>query len=115
MAAALYNQLTNTEDASSAGTDVRLGRPIHEHVLEILKNHEVTAKGLFRKQLTREMFDDADEVYLMTDIAVPAYVQKSSKVITWPIPDPKDRGLDVHEDVFRMIEEKAKPLTATHD
>lgn len=115
MAQALYNQLTDTNDATSAGIEVSVGKPIHEDVLRVLENHDIAAEGLFRKQLTQEMFDGAEQVYLMTDRQPPAFMQGSPKVVRWGVPDPRDKGLEVHEEVFQMIEDKVTPLTEKHD
>jgi protein-tyrosine-phosphatase len=110
MAAALYNQLIRTNDAESAGTEVIVGKPIHEEVLQVLKDHGLVATGLFRKQLTKQMFDNASQVFLMTDKSIPDYMKNNSKVTYWNIPDPRDKGLEVHQEVFRMIEEKVKEV-----
>lgn len=116
MAAALYNKLTGTNDATSAGTEPVIGRPIHETVLQILKDHELASDGLFRKKITEEMFNDATRVYSMTDRSIPSYMNDNSKVVYWDdVPDPKDLGIDVHKDVYRIIEKKVKALVATHD
>jgi protein-tyrosine-phosphatase len=53
MAAALYNKLTGTHNAISAGTEPTIGKPIHETVLEVLKDYSIETQGLFRKDVYR--------------------------------------------------------------
>jgi len=106
MAEIIYNHLSKTKNASSAGTQVKEGDPIHPDVFATFDRHFLKYPDLFAKQLTREMVDKADKIILMTQTSVPAYVKNSPKVTYWDIDNPQDMGLNVYEVVYKKIREK---------
>ena len=110
MAEMLYNHLFHTDSASSAGTDVTVGKPLHPDVIATLERHFLKPEKLFRKELTKEAADTADKIILMTKESVPAYLENNPKVVYWDIDDPRDKGIKVHEEVYNEIKEKVKFL-----
>src|SRR5882672_5024442 len=79
MAAALYNQLTGTHDADSAGTQVekpgetlgerhdRLGGTV---AIEALQREGIDISKNRKTQLTREMLDGYDHIISMADASL---------------------------------------------
>ncbi len=102
----IYNHLSKTKNASSAGTVAKVGEPIHPDVLATFERHFLKHEGLFRKQITKEMVAKADKIILMTQEALPAYLADSPKVSDWDIDDPRGQGLEAHELVYKKLREK---------
>ena len=106
MAEIIYNHLSKTTTASSAGTDVKVGEPIHPDVIATFDRHFLRHANLFRKQVTKESVDKADKIILMTQESLPAYLTNNPKTVYWDIDDPRGLGLDAHEAVYKKIREK---------
>jgi protein-tyrosine-phosphatase len=101
-------------EVSSAGTKLSGPEqpiselPLAENVIDTMKEEGIDISGNYRTQLTEAMFDDADKVVLVMDDddPIPDYVQNSSKVIHWDVPDPKGTDLQRHRDVRDIIKQK---------
>ncbi len=101
MAEAFYNHITGTRDAASAGTEVIVGKPMPPRILSIMNELGISMSGHYRKQITKEMFDEAERVILMTNKSLPDYL-KGDKVAFWDVDDPRQQEMDVF---YRVREE----------
>lgn len=105
MAPAFFNQLSKQHSATGAGTHVweKEGQPLHEYVIETMKDKGHDVSQCTRKQLTPEDAASADKIVVMTEQEnLPPYVDLS-KVIFWNIDDPKDMSLEVHHQIRDQI------------
>lgn len=114
MAEAIYNNLTNSQDAKSSGVAVEKeweGNPISNfknYVVESMKEINLNLSQNRPKQTTKEMFNEADKVIVMekNKDLWPKYFLDSDKVIFWDISDPRGTQIDFHNKVRDEIKEK---------
>lgn len=104
MAAELYNKLTKTSDAASAGTAVgEPGQTLREraamsegaqNVLTVLDEESIDIRDNIRTQLTEDMLNSYDPIIVMAERNTwPSYLEESDKTIYWDIADPRFKGL----------------------
>lgn len=118
MAEALYNKLTNSQDAESAGLSVEKeweGKKISQfknYVVDSMNEIGIDLSENKPKQLTKEMFEQAEKVVIMEDDRElwPEYLFNSDKVTFWDIPDTRGKDLDFHNKVRDKIKEKVLEL-----
>lgn len=116
MAEGFYNALTHSQDATSAGVDlmnsVKRGDPtVPDLVIEVMKEVGIDITHHRRDMLTKEMVDAADSVVVITDHAMPDYVQASGKVVDWSdIPDAVRTPIEFHRVVRDMVKERVEKL-----
>ena len=103
MAAELYNKMTDTHDADSAGTQVsRPGKTLQERrdrrggtfVIDVMKEEEgIDISQNTRTQLAEEMLSNYDLVINMAQPQyTPEWLKKHPNYIYWPIEDPGGNG-----------------------
>ncbi len=118
MGEALYNALSGTTDATSAGLD--LGHSIMKDdprlppkPIEVLKEIGIDVSSKSRKPLTEAMITEADMVIAMIregEFPLPPYLSSSPKLIRWEdIPDPKGNDLEF----FRKTRDDIKTRVET--
>lgn len=110
----IYNKLSPSGIALSAGTEAIIRKPMPEHVIEVLLENELSSGNLYRKKLDEELFNEAELVVLMTEKSVPDYVT-GLKVVTWHVEDPRGLGLEAHRKSFREIEQLVSDLLAKEE
>lgn len=106
----IYNTATNSHNAISAGTEVIEGKPMPELVLSVLNSEGLSSEGLYRKQLTQELAQAADRIYLITNQSVPDYLPEN-KVVFWDVEDPRGKGFEAHQLAFNEIREKIEQIS----
>ncbi len=104
IAAALYNQLTKTSDAISAGTEVtRLGETLGEYardhvgrcfVLQVMAQYgSVDLSSNVRNRVTKQMVSDVECVVSMIPLPqLPDWLRENAHLRYWPIADPGGRS-----------------------
>lgn len=105
----IYNSATHSHDAMCAGTEVIEGKPIPDDVNAVLGSEGLSSKELYRKQLTEDLAQAADRIYLITDQSVPDYLPKD-KIVFWDVEDPRGKGLEAHRRTFNDIKKKVKAI-----
>lgn len=119
MAEALYNAQTKTQDATSAGLDLKNSvkgddPTIPELVIAVMQELGLDVSAKRRKFLTSEMVDAAEKVIVMTDYQLPDYLLKSEKLILWDgIPDAVRTPIEFHRKVRDLVHERVKKLVET--
>jgi protein-tyrosine-phosphatase len=114
MAAALYNKLTASNDACSAGTYVGSvavpeGAPITQYFrtsdfFDLMNEHGMDLRDKHTCKLTPEMLEAAHLVIAMAqEPFIPDYLKNNQNVIWWNVADPKSVTRDVAEDVYAQI------------
>ena len=122
IAAVLYNTLTQTNDADSAGTDVDKKHPEAKTLrefdvivkpnitLEALKERGTEVDDLPRKQFTPEMISQYDlVVHFLEPEQRPEWL-RGENVIFWDVFDPHSRSLDDVLEAFDQIEPRVEKL-----
>lgn len=118
MAESIFNNIMDgTLVSSSAGTlvindegDSKDGVMLKdtmgaENVIESLSLLGIDSSNNLRKQLTPEILEDCDRAVVMAEPdTIPDYLQKSDKVITWEVEDPKGMDLEATSEVRDQIE-----------
>lgn len=114
MAAAVYNQMTNTNDADSAGTYVG-SEAVPEGVIieqyfrtpdffEVMEENGMDIRSNRTKKLLPEMIDDASIVIsIVQEPFIPDFLRNSKKVIWWEVTDPSFATRDVSEKTYTQI------------
>lgn len=100
IAEAVYNYLTHSSDASSAGTyvgapDEPEGQMIFSLLpapfFQIMESHGLDLKNKRTRKLTSEMVKEADMVVSMAqEPYIPDFLRNDPKVIWWDVPDDQD-------------------------
>lgn len=121
MAAELYNKLTGTQDAESAGTQVKHpGKTLSErrnrrggtYVIDVMKEDEgIDVAENVRTQFVEDMLDSYDKVISMAHPEyTPEWLSNHPNFIYWEVTDPMDHGADATRKAKQEIEGKIKEL-----
>lgn len=117
MAAALYNHLTGTHDADSAGVDVdvpgetlaeRKARLGASNVVELMEGLGLDVSHHKRTQLTREMLQRYDRIISMYDPQLaPDWLTGDPRYEYWDVADPTDMAATklTHERVKTKVQQ----------
>lgn len=114
MAAAIYNKITNTNDADSAGTyvgsvEVHDGSDIKQYFrttdfFELMEENGMNIRGNRTKKLLPEMIESASAVVSMAEEPfIPDYLRNSKKVLWWKVENPSFATREVSEETFNQI------------
>lgn len=116
MAEAIYNHLTNSHDAFSAGTyvgapDEPEGQRLSDlfkndpNFFEIVESHGMNLRNNVTKKLTPEMLNQFDVVVSMAEEPfVPDFLRNDKKVIWWDIKNPKSAPPGFFKDTYDKLE-----------
>lgn len=120
MAEALYNQLTLSHNAESAGTYVeqpdetlgqrkkRIGKSF---VVDVMNAYGLPIDSKKQTQLTKEMLKKYDLVVNMSAKRyTPAWLSSAPNYTYWKIRDPKARGYNVTAMTRKLIERKVREI-----
>ena len=110
----LYNNLTKTKDAFSAGTKLsgpeetlKSLLPRTEFVIETMKEEGLDVSNHVRRSVTPEMVNSADIIIDMSEQeTVPDFVKEHLNRIVWKIDDPKGTDIETHRRVKDEIKSK---------
>jgi protein-tyrosine-phosphatase len=119
MAAAMYNKLTSSSDAESAGTEVeKPGQTLLErtkerggasHVIDVMQEEGIDVSNNSRRQVTKPMIKQYDQIISMADKNhTPEWLLKASNYVYWHIPDPMTKNYDETVRAKTHIESKIK-------
>lgn len=126
MAEAIYNRLTNSTDAASAGTRVEGAgdtlaefneRPgVKSFTVDVMRDAGFNLEDKKQKQLTKEMLEGYDLVVSMAaKHSTPAWLLSAPNYIYWKIPDPKGRSYIATKHAKDTVEQKVRELIATQE
>ncbi len=121
MAAALYNKMTGTHDAESAGTEVsRPGKTLQERrdrrggtfVIDVMSEEEgIDISQNTRTQLAEGMLSNYDLVINMAQPEyTPGWLKDHPNYVYWPIDDPGGKGKEATVRAKSEIVEMLKKL-----
>ena len=121
MAAAIYNQITGTTDADSAGTyvdsiDAPEGATIEGYFrtpdfFEIMEENGMSIRSNRMKKLLPEMIESANVVVSMAEEPfIPDFLRSNKKVVRWEIENPPFATRDVSEKTYSQIKNLVKQL-----
>lgn len=122
MAKAIYNKLTNSLDADSAGTHpenpgetlgARRGRIGRSYAVDVMKAHGLNPEAMIQTQLTKEMLKKYDLVVGMAAKKyTPTWLAAAPNYRYWKITDPKGRSYETTDRALRLIEAKIRDIVA---
>jgi protein-tyrosine-phosphatase len=122
MAAAIYNHMTNSHDAISAGTytgspDEPEGRVLSDIMandatqFKVLEENGMNIRSNKTKKLTPQMLDDADVVISMAEEPfIPDFLKNDKKVIWWDIENPKIATPEFVRETYERLGELIRKL-----
>lgn len=114
MATAIYNKITGTIDADSAGTyvgsvDVPEGSAIEKYFrkpdfFDFMDEKGMNVRGKHTAKLSSEMVEGADIVISMAEEPfIPDFLRNNKKVIWWEVDNPTLVTREVAEKTFNQI------------
>lgn len=119
MAEAFFNKLSKKNTAISAGTHVESDPDEHKEgfqkVFSAMKEKNIDMPEVYRKQMTKEMFDSADKVVVITEKEnLPEYAKDSPKVTLWDVADGKGKSYEfvcnMRDEVRIRVEQLVKEI-----
>ena len=121
MAAALYNHITGTNDADSAGTWVGSAKVPEGAVIdgyfrttdffELMEENGMSVRGNRAKKLTQEMLQQANVVVAMVkEPFIPDFLRENKKAIWWDVEDPPFATREVSERTYSQIKDLVEAL-----
>jgi len=119
IAEAFFNKMSKNHQATSAGTHVEGDLDEHKEgfrkVITAMKELDYDLSKIKRKQLTEQMFNEADKVVVITEKEnLPAYARNSSKVVLWKIEDGKGQSYEfickMRDDIKPLVERLAEEV-----
>lgn len=123
MAAALYNHMTNSHDADSAGTEVdepgetlleRRERKGGTAPIDVMADKGFDVAGARRTQLTPEMVDKYDVVISMAQKEhTPSWLTQHANYQFWDVEDPGGKDYAATLAALEDIEPRVKELVAS--
>lgn len=116
MAEAFFNNLTQTKDASSAGTldftPAKYGHPIQE-VITVMLEEDIDVSHQVVKQVNIQMIVEADKVIVLCKREeCPNFLLASINLEFWKIEDPFGSGLNTFRNIRNQIKSKIIDLIA---
>ena len=121
MAATLYNKLTGSSDADSAGTVTdndgetlaqrATYRPAAKHVIAAMAKEGVDVSNNTRDLLTEDMLANYDKVVVMAEEeTIPEFLKKSPKFVFWQVDDPKGGDYATVQKAKKLIKQKVEQM-----
>lgn len=121
MAASIYNQITGTEDADSAGTyvgsaEVPEGTTIEGYFrtpdyFELMEENGMNIRNNRTKKLLPEMIESASVVVsIVQEPFIPEFLRNNGKVIWWKVEDPSFATREVSEKTYSEIKSLVEQL-----
>lgn len=122
MAEALYNNLTNTQDAYSAGTQVEMpGETLAERRtriggtvgIDVLAELGIDVSQNKKTQLTPEMLDEFEQVISLADMQyTPDWLSNHPRYVRWEVKDPGAKDIEQAREARDDIEQKVHAFIA---
>lgn len=121
MAASIYNQITKTGDAVSAGTyvgsdEVPEGTVIEKYFktpdyFELMEENGMNIRKNLTKKLSPEMIENSSVVVSFAqEPFIPDFLRNNKKVIRWEVEDPPFATRDVSEKTYSKIKSLVERL-----
>lgn len=113
IAEAIYNKITNSHDASSAGTYTgaidepegqKLADLFEQEYFSAMRAHGLELESKITKKLTPEMLAKADAVVSMAEEPyIPDFLRNDKRVIWWDVPNPDVVDREMREVIYEQI------------
>ena len=112
MSAAFFNQYADPKLALGISAGTQPAEQVHPVVVEAMLEVGIDLKAAKPQKLTVEMAQDADMLITMGCGEDCPYVPELRRD-DWPLPDPKDQGIDSVRQTREAIRERVLKLLAT--
>ncbi len=124
MAAALYNKLTQSSNADSAGTYVGADDAPDNDLIqkyfrtpdffELMEENGMSIRNNRMKKLTPEMIEEFDVVISMAEHPfIPEFLSENQKVVWWEIENPKFATREISEKTLDQIKALVEKLISS--
>jgi protein-tyrosine-phosphatase len=124
MAAALYNKITNTTDASSVGTHVGSDDEPEGVIIEtryrtpdffeLMEENDMYIRNNRTRKLLPEMIEDVDVAISMAEKPyVPDFLLNNKKVVSWNVDNPSFATREISERTYHQIKSLVEELIHT--
>lgn len=121
MAAAIYNKITNSNNADSVGTytgavDEPEGQILANlfktpHFFEVMEKNDMNVRNNLTKRLQPSMIDEYDIVVSMAEEPyIPDFLKEAKKIIWWDIKNPTNIDEKIAEDTYKKIDALVREL-----
>jgi protein-tyrosine-phosphatase len=121
IAAAVYNKLTNSDDADSVGTYTGAPDEPEGQILsnlfhtpfffETMEKYGMNVRKNTTKRLLPSMIDEYDVIVSMAEEPfIPAFLKEAKKVIWWDVENPGAVDLKIAEDTHQKIDRLVREL-----
>jgi len=115
-AEAFFNDLSDDDIATSAGINVKVGKPIDPLVIEVMEEDGYSLKNAERKFWDEAMIAKAGLIVsFKPENELPAELRESGKIRYWKVDDPQHQPIEFHRQVRDEIKAKVKELISELD
>lgn len=106
-----FNPLTTTNNAKSAGVNVKIGKPIDPFVISVMKEVGFNLENNYRKLASKDLVNDADLIIsFKPSDELPELIRSHKKIRYWTVPDPQHQSIEFHREVRDAINIRVKEL-----
>lgn len=106
-----FNANTKTNYASSAGVNVKIGKPLDPLVIQVMGEEGYSLENYFRKFYDKKMVDAADLIVsFKPKDDLPEIIQNHGNVKYWNIPDPQHQDIKFHRRVRDEVKAEVSKL-----
>lgn len=110
-AEAFFNDLSEDDIATSAGINVKVGKPIDPLVVEVMAEVDFSLKNAKRKLWNQDMIAQAGLIVsFKPEHELPAELRDSGKIRYWQVEDPQHQSIEFHRKIRDEVESKVSEL-----
>jgi arsenate reductase len=112
-AEAFFNKLSEGagNTATSAGINVKIGKPIDPNVIEVMSEIGYDLSSAKRKYIDKSMVDSAHVIIsFKAKEELPDYVLVHKNIMFWDVPDPQHQDLEFHRKVRDTVKANIEHL-----
>ncbi|HEX8389922.1 MAG TPA: low molecular weight phosphatase family protein [Candidatus Saccharimonadales bacterium] len=115
-AEAFLNDLSEDDIATSAGINVKVGKPIDPLVIEVMKEADFSLKNAKRKLWTEDMIANAGLIVsFKPENELPVELRNSEKIRYWHVEDPQHQPIEFHRKIRDEVRTKVSELVSELD
>lgn len=115
-AEAFFNDLSEYDIATSAGINVKVGKPIDSLVIQVMKEEDYSMKRAVRKLWNEAMIQKAGVIVSFKPAnELPKELRDSGKIRYWHVEDPQHQNIEFHREVRDQVRDQVLELISELD